>query len=229
MGLSVRCASNTDRSLWWLTLLPLPACTQLDEDVKGIVGLLVRCAFGRPAEPGARIPGRVGCVEVAVRECAFNPLSPPSSAQPRDETIYVAFQQRVGFEVRWGAAARVCLIKQAGTQPGLGRPAVAVVFVALILLEAQAAMPPGKLPGRGCPNSVCVPSVSLHAGGYCLSIAAILTAVPDQACRTALLPLYSAGLLSMPPFVSDNWWVSKCWSLPCVATAIHTAYASGVG
>lgn len=87
-------------------LAPTRARMQLDEDVKAIVALLVRCAFGRPAEPGARIPGRCAAVEVAIREAAFNPLSPPSSPQPRDETIYVAFQQRVAFEV--GRAAPVC-------------------------------------------------------------------------------------------------------------------------
>ena len=92
-----------------------PLRAQLDEDVKGLVGLLVRCAFGRPAEPGARIPGRCGRVEVCVREAAFNPLSPPSSAQPRDETIYVAFQQQVAFEVG-RPFERVCLIRRGQAQ-----------------------------------------------------------------------------------------------------------------
>ena len=82
---------------------PEPAAcapVQMDEDVKRVVALLVRCAFGRPADAGAPIPRRGGCVEVAVREGAFNPLTPPSAAAPRDETIYVAFQQHIRFQAR---------------------------------------------------------------------------------------------------------------------------------
>ena len=82
------------------------SCAQMDEDVKGVVALLVRCAYGRPADRGAPIPGRAACVEVAVREGAFNPLTPPSSAQPRDETIYVAFQQHIRFQA-WDAHTRL--------------------------------------------------------------------------------------------------------------------------
>lgn len=68
--------------------------------MKAIVAMLVRCAFGQPSEAGARIPSRAAKIEVCVRESAFNPLSPPSSSQPRDETIYVAFQQHIRFQVR---------------------------------------------------------------------------------------------------------------------------------
>jgi len=77
----------------------------MDEDIKEIVRMLVRCAFGSPQDSCARIPSHKACVEVAVRENAFNPLSSPSTSAERDETIYVAFQQTIRFQV-WYATPR---------------------------------------------------------------------------------------------------------------------------
>ena len=72
---------------------------QMDEDVKEIVRMLVRCAYGSPLDTSSKIPSPSACVEVAVRENAFNPLSSPSVTAQRDERIYVAFQQHIVFQV----------------------------------------------------------------------------------------------------------------------------------
>lgn len=71
----------------------------MDEEMKEITRMLVRCAYGSPLDPAAKIPGHSACVEVAVRESAFNPLSSPSATAQRDERIYVAFQQHIMFQV----------------------------------------------------------------------------------------------------------------------------------
>lgn len=73
---------------------------QTDEDVRAIVRMLVRCAFGQPHRESSKIPSRSASVEVTVRENAFNPLTSPSNCPQRDETIYVAFQQQIKFQVR---------------------------------------------------------------------------------------------------------------------------------
>ncbi len=101
-------------------------CMQMDEDVKAIVGMLVRCAYGRPADTSNPIPSRAACVEVALRECAYNPLSPPSGSHPRDETIYVAFQQHIRFQVLGFFKLCMCLslkllgVSAARPLPGTG-------------------------------------------------------------------------------------------------------------
>ena len=61
--------------------------------------MLVRCAYGSPQSAASKIPAHSACVEVAVRESAFNPLSSPSATAQRDERIYVAFQQHIMFQV----------------------------------------------------------------------------------------------------------------------------------
>ena len=62
--------------------------------------LLVECAFGRGER--RKVPARRACVEVMVRENAFNrlnPLTPQPHVQAWDEMLYVAFQQHIKFEV----------------------------------------------------------------------------------------------------------------------------------
>ena len=73
---------------------------QTDEDVKAIVRMLIQCAFGQPQEAASKIPSHRATVDVVVCESAFNPLSSPSKNTQRDETIYVAFQQHIRFQVR---------------------------------------------------------------------------------------------------------------------------------
>ena len=62
--------------------------------------LLVECAFGRGER--RKVPARRACVEVMVRENAFNrlnPLTPQPHVQAWDEMLYVAFQQHIKCEV----------------------------------------------------------------------------------------------------------------------------------
>ena len=73
---------------------------QTDEDVKAIVRMLIQCAFGQPQEASSKIPSHRANLDVTVCENAFNPLSSPSKSAQRDETIYVAFQQQISFQVR---------------------------------------------------------------------------------------------------------------------------------
>lgn len=73
---------------------------QTDEDVKAIVRMLIQCAFGQPQEAASKIPSHRATVDVVVCESAFNPLSSHSKNTQRDETIYVAFQQHIRFQVR---------------------------------------------------------------------------------------------------------------------------------
>ena len=96
-----RCA----KSLWFLwpgnltgRMRYLPSA-QMDESIKEIVRMLLRCAYGSPLDASSKIPSHSACVEVAVRENAFNPLSSPSTAAQPDERIYVAFQQHITFQV----------------------------------------------------------------------------------------------------------------------------------
>ena len=72
---------------------------QMDDSIKEIVRMLLRCAYGSPLDTSSKIPSHSACVEVAVRENAFNPLSSPSAAARPDERIYVAFQQHITFQV----------------------------------------------------------------------------------------------------------------------------------
>lgn len=76
-----------------------PHPVQVDEGVKEIVRMLLRCAYGSPLDASSKIPSHSACVEVAVRETAFNPLSSPSASAQPDERIYVAFQQHITFQV----------------------------------------------------------------------------------------------------------------------------------
>ncbi|CAL5229386.1 g12700 [Coccomyxa viridis] len=71
---------------------------EMDESIKEIVRMLLRCAYGSPLDASSKIPSHSACVEVAVRENAFNPLSSPSTAAQPDERIYVAFQQHITFQ-----------------------------------------------------------------------------------------------------------------------------------
>ncbi len=58
------------------------------------------CAFGRsPYSDTSQIPAQSTCVDVAVRESAYNPLHPQNQLQQQDETLYVAFQQRIQIKV----------------------------------------------------------------------------------------------------------------------------------
>ena len=67
--------------------------------------MLVRCAYGSPLDTASKIPSHSACVEVAVRQSAFNPLSSPSATAQRHERIYVAFQQHIMFQVSPGGTA----------------------------------------------------------------------------------------------------------------------------
>ena len=73
---------------------------QCDTQLKDAVDLIVDCAFGQPPFSDTnQIPAPSTCVDVAVRESAYNPLHPQHQLQNPDETIYVAFQQRIQIKV----------------------------------------------------------------------------------------------------------------------------------
>lgn len=73
---------------------------QCDTQLKDAVDLIVDCAFGQPPYSDTnQIPAPSTCVDVAVRESAYNPLHPQHQLQNTDETIYVAFQQRIQIKV----------------------------------------------------------------------------------------------------------------------------------
>lgn len=73
---------------------------QASVQLKTVVALLLECAYGRAIYSMAgRTPPRHARVEVELRESAFNPLSPNQHLQSRDETLFVAFQQRIAFHV----------------------------------------------------------------------------------------------------------------------------------
>ena len=73
---------------------------QSDGQLKNAVDLIVHCAFGEaPYTDTSQIPAKSTCVDVAVRESAYNPLHPQNQLQEQDETIYVAFQQRIQIKV----------------------------------------------------------------------------------------------------------------------------------
>lgn len=75
-------------------------CWQCDLQLKDAVDLIVDCAFGQPPYSDTnQIPAPSTCVDVAVRESAYNPLHPQHQLQNQDETIYVAFQQRIQIKV----------------------------------------------------------------------------------------------------------------------------------
>ncbi|KAK9787874.1 hypothetical protein WJX73_003490 [Symbiochloris irregularis] len=72
---------------------------QANAQLKAVVALLLQCAFGRAIyDLSGRTPPRQGRVTVALRESAFNPLSPQQHLQNRDETLYVGFEQRISFQ-----------------------------------------------------------------------------------------------------------------------------------
>ena len=73
---------------------------QNDCQLQNAVDLIVDCAFGRsPYSDATQIPALSTCVDVAVRESAYNPLHPQNQLQQQDETLYVAFQQRIQIKV----------------------------------------------------------------------------------------------------------------------------------
>ena len=73
---------------------------QADCQLKNAVDLIVDCAFGTaPYKDTSQIPAQSTCVDVAVRESAYNPLHPQNQLQQQDETLYVAFQQHIQIKV----------------------------------------------------------------------------------------------------------------------------------
>lgn len=73
---------------------------QSDCQLQNAVDLIVDCAFGNaPFKDTSQIPAQSTCVDVAVRESAYNPLHPQNQLQQQDETLYVAFQQRIQIKV----------------------------------------------------------------------------------------------------------------------------------
>lgn len=79
----------------------VPLLLQSDCQLQNAVDLIVDCAFGNaPFKDTSQIPAQSTCVDVAVRESAYNPLHPQNQLQQQDETLYVAFQQRIQIKVR---------------------------------------------------------------------------------------------------------------------------------
>ena len=73
---------------------------QNDCQLKDAVDLIVDCAFGSaPYKDSGQIPAQSTCVDFCVRESAYNPLHPQNQPQHPDETLYVAFQQRIQIKV----------------------------------------------------------------------------------------------------------------------------------
>ena len=97
---------------------------------------------------------------------AFNPLSPPSSAQPRAETIYVAFQQRVAFEV---GRALDWLFLVVGRQGFGSRVRVACVGAAVRVPGGDV---PPRMPHRasGGRCTACLPDWALRGGAPVRSV-----------------------------------------------------------
>ena len=78
----------------------VPSLLQSDCQLQNAVDLIVDCAFGNaPFKDTSQIPAQSTCVDVAVRESAYNPLHPQNQLQQQDETLYVAFQQRIQIKV----------------------------------------------------------------------------------------------------------------------------------
>ena len=78
----------------------IPLLLQSDCQLQNAVDLIVDCAFGNaPFKDTSQIPAQSTCVDVAVRESAYNPLHPQNQLQQQDETLYVAFQQRIQIKV----------------------------------------------------------------------------------------------------------------------------------
>lgn len=76
------------------------AAAQANAQLKAVVALLLQCAYGRAIyNLTGRTPPRQARIEVALKESAFNPLSPQQYLQNRDETLYVGFEQRISFQV----------------------------------------------------------------------------------------------------------------------------------
>lgn len=95
VGADARWRPHTAQLLKHCIVSQLQANTQL----KTVVALLLECAYGRAIYAGeGRTPPRHACVQVVLKESAFNPLSPQQHLQNRDETLYVAFQQLISFD-----------------------------------------------------------------------------------------------------------------------------------
>ena len=81
-------------------LISVSLFVQGDGELKNAIDLIVLCAFGQaPYTDISQIPAQSTCVDVAVRESAYNPLHPQNQLQQQDETLYVAFQQRIQIKV----------------------------------------------------------------------------------------------------------------------------------
>lgn len=94
-----KCDVNT-KVLADMTRLRWCLLLQNDCQLQNAVDLIVDCAFGRsPYTDSSQIPALSTCVDVAVRESAYNPLHPQNQLQQHDETLYVAFQQRIQIKV----------------------------------------------------------------------------------------------------------------------------------
>ena len=62
--------------------------------------VILECAFGSiPYTDSTCVPSSSTCVDVALRESAYNPLHPQHQLQQQDETLYVAFQQHIQIKV----------------------------------------------------------------------------------------------------------------------------------
>ena len=62
--------------------------------------MILECAFGSiPYTDSTCVPSSSTCVDVALRESAYNPLHPQHQLQQQDETLYVAFQQHIQIKV----------------------------------------------------------------------------------------------------------------------------------
>ena len=86
--------------------LPIKACgkpslvLQGDKQLREAMDVILECAFGSiPYTDSTCVPSSSTCVDVALRESAYNPLHPQHQLQQQDETLYVAFQQHIQIKV----------------------------------------------------------------------------------------------------------------------------------
>ncbi len=73
---------------------------QGDKQLREAMDVILECAFGSiPYTDSTCVPSSSTCVDVALRESAYNPLHPQHQLQQQDETLYVAFQQHIQIKV----------------------------------------------------------------------------------------------------------------------------------
>ena len=73
---------------------------QGDKQLREAMDVILECAFGSiPYTDSTCVPSSATCVDVALRESAYNPLHPQHQLQQQDETLYVAFQQHIQIKV----------------------------------------------------------------------------------------------------------------------------------